>query len=193
MVLNTELIQRVKNYAIICHNKTNHFYDVHEYKIHLAKVADFAESYAHLLDEKDASICIAAAWAHDVIEDTRETYNDVAANCGVEIADIVYALTNEKGKNRNERANERYYAGIRKSNRNIYVKLCDRLANVLYSLANNSNMYHKYQQEHNDFLDKLLLPKYMRLRWIKFPQWYIRMYMRITKRDKLLPMIIQLA
>ena len=50
-----------------------------------------------------------------------------------EVPEIVYALTNEKGRNRDERANERYYAGIRSVHFASFVKMCDRLANIRYT------------------------------------------------------------
>ena len=39
-----------------------------------------------------------ACWGHDLIEDTRVSYNDVKGQLGEEAADIIYALTNEKVK-----------------------------------------------------------------------------------------------
>jgi hypothetical protein len=46
--------------------------------------------------------CRKACWGHDTIEDTRTSYNDAANHLGKDAADIVYAVTNEKGKNRAE-------------------------------------------------------------------------------------------
>ena len=54
-----------------------------------------------------------SCWSHDLIEDTRTSYNDVRNKLGVFVADIVYAVSNEKGKTRKERANDKYYEGIR--------------------------------------------------------------------------------
>ena len=45
-----------------------------------------------------------ATWGHDLIEDTRVSYNDVMNHLGQEASDIVFAVTNDKGKNRQERA-----------------------------------------------------------------------------------------
>ena len=92
---------------------------------------------------------------HDTIEDCRLTYNDVKQVAGETVANIVYAVTNEKGKNRKERANEAYYDGIRKTMWAKYVKLCDRLANVQYSYDNMSRMYGVYQKENDAFLQSL--------------------------------------
>lgn len=66
-----------------------------------------------------------------------------------DVADIVYAVTNEKGKNRSERANEKYYQGIRENKLAVIVKICDRLANALYSKLINSRMLDVYKKNMN--------------------------------------------
>ena len=73
------------------------------------------------------------------------------------IADIVYACTNEKGKNRDERANDKYYEGIRTTSYAPFIKLCDRLANVRYSTLFdvNSKMAKVYKKEHEHFINQL--------------------------------------
>ena len=61
--------------------------------------------------------------------------------------EIVYALTNEKGRNRHERANEKYYAGIRDTMYAPLVKACDRLANYNYAKETHSRMVSCYEKE----------------------------------------------
>ena len=90
-----------------------------------------------------------------MIEDTRVSYNDVVQALGKEAADIIYAVTNEKGKNRKERANDKYYEGIRNTPGAVFVKLCDRIANVQYSKMTKSRMYEMYEKENDNFLSKL--------------------------------------
>ena len=71
-------------------------------------------------------------------------------------AEIVYALTNEKGRTRAERANERYYEGIRQTPYAPFVKLCDRLANVTYACSVDAGgdirMKEVYKNEMGEFL-----------------------------------------
>jgi (p)ppGpp synthase/HD superfamily hydrolase len=83
------------------------------------------------------------------------TYNDIKEVAGESVAEIVYAVTNEKGKNRRQRANEDYYFGIRETAWAPYVKLCDRLANVKYSSDTNSRMLNVYKKENVDFLNSM--------------------------------------
>ena len=74
-------------------------------------------------------------------------------------AEVVYALTNDKGRTRNERAGEHYYAGIRETPYAPFVKLCDRLANMTYSFngtnASNNHMHKVYQSEWSHFINAI--------------------------------------
>jgi (p)ppGpp synthase/HD superfamily hydrolase len=96
-----------------------------------------------------------SCWSHDLIEDTRTSYNDVQNRLGVFVADIVYAVSNEKGKTRKERANDKYYEGIRNTPGAVFVKLCDRIANVQYSKMTKSRMFEMYKKENDGFMTSL--------------------------------------
>ena len=165
-----------KQWCIDQHRNTNHFYDTYlPYEFHLRMVNQVAQDYKHLLDnDKDyytgepivnpiiqvslAKACMLATWGHDLIEDTRVSYNDVKEHLGQEAADIVYAVTNEKGKNRKERGGVKYYEGIRQTPGAVFVKLCDRIANVQYSKMTKSRMFEMYKKEHKDF--ELMIGRY---------------------------------
>jgi (p)ppGpp synthase/HD superfamily hydrolase len=153
--LPSELIQKAKAYAIQCHMETNHTYDGKPYETHLQIVYEFGMKYSFLLPKDKVDYALAACWTHDTIEDCRQTYNDVKAACGETIAEITYALTNEKGKSRKERANEKYYEGIRQTPLASFVKVCDRLANAKYSKEINSKMIEAYRKEKDHFKEQL--------------------------------------
>jgi len=148
---------KIIGFAIEAHNKVNHLYDGKPYSVHLAMVAHYAERYLDCIPQQCWQTVLNAAWLHDTIEDCRLTYNDVKAIAGYEVAEIVYALTNDKGRNRKERAGENYYKGIRETAWAKYVKLCDRLANVKYSVDTNSKMLEVYKKENESFLTGLML------------------------------------
>lgn len=145
------------------HKETNHFYDTYlPYEFHLRMVVQAAKNYIHLYKSSckgDVESCIEdimfACWGHDLIEDTRTSYNDVKIVLGQTAANIIYAVTNEKGKTRKERANDKYYEGIRNTEGAVFVKLCDRIANVQYSKMTNSSMFEKYKEENNNFIEQL--------------------------------------
>lgn len=149
------LIQTAQQYASQCHANCNHLYDEHPYAFHLAMVAEAASDLAKDYDDATRERIVAAAWCHDLIEDARETYNDVKKVVGEEVAEIVYALTNEKGRTRAERANSKYYEGIKARPYATLVKVCDRIANVRHSRNQKSRMYDTYANEYPDFKAKL--------------------------------------
>lgn len=147
---------KIISFAIESHSKVNHLYDGKPYSVHLSMVAMYALKYIDLIPETQYGIIMNACWLHDTIEDCRLTYNDIKEIPGFEVAEMVYALTNEKGKNRKERANEKYYQGIVSVAFARFVKLCDRLANVKYSVDTHSKMIQVYHKENNLFIDSLL-------------------------------------
>lgn len=141
------MIDQARKYAIKCHRDASHLYDGLPYWNHLYAVVGVAERFGHLIPQESWETVISSCWCHDVIEDTRQTYNDVKAATNEQVAEIVYALTNEKGKNRKERANAKYYFGIKTTPFATFVKMCDRIANVEYSIQTGSRMYEVYQKE----------------------------------------------
>jgi len=137
------------------HKETNHLYDKYlPYEYHLRMVAQVCEDFIGL-PEGNWDILHTACWGHDLIEDTRTSYNDCKEVLGGKVADIIYAVTNEKGKNRAERANDKYYQGIREVRGALFVKMCDRIANVQYSKMTKSRMFDMYKTENGLFIKKL--------------------------------------
>ena len=151
------------NWIIEQHSSTNHFYDKYiPYEFHLRMVAHVAKQNIKLIEmscEGDIESWVEditlAAFGHDLIEDTRVSYNDVKEVLGYTAAEIIYAVTNEKGKNRKERGNDKYYEGIRNTPGAVFVKLCDRIANVQYSKMTGSRMFEMYRKENDDFMTRL--------------------------------------
>ena len=160
LFITPTLEQKAKRFAIRAHRSTNHKYDGKPYSVHLKMVVEYAIKYIHLIPEDKRAILIAACWLHDTIEDCRVTYNDIKKIFGKEIAKIVYALSNEKGKTRAERANPKYYKGIRDTELASYAKTCDRLGNSKYYQMKGSDMLDKYRKEAFKFEIELYRPEY---------------------------------
>jgi (p)ppGpp synthase/HD superfamily hydrolase len=163
-------IRDIKEQAHALHASVNQTYDdVHPYAFHLDMVADNVNKYGHCVCacEQDVLPMFFGAYYHDSIEDARLTYNDVKNTAlrymneeqAVLAAEIVYALTNDKGRTREERAGDKYYQGIRETPYAPFVKLADRLANITYSFKNynddNVHMAQVYRQELPHFLDAI--------------------------------------
>ena len=152
-------LKEIIEYATRAHAKTNHFYDGGiPYTYHLRKTAQFAEHYILLIEHDIREQVIAACYCHDIIEDARQSYNDVFKETESDlVADIVYAVTNDKGKNRAERAGFKYYEGIRNQVGATFVKLCDRLANLHHAVeTDNYKMIKIYSTEMPSFLESVI-------------------------------------
>lgn len=149
------MTEKIK-WCIDQHHKTNHYYDLYlPYEFHLRMVVQAANDFIKLTKKENRNDILLAAWGHDLIEDTRTSYNDVKEVLDEFAANIIYAVTNEKGKNRKERANKKYYEGIRNTEGAVFVKLCDRIANVQYSKMTKSRMFEMYKKENQNFTDEL--------------------------------------
>lgn len=168
-------IQALEKAAFSLHDRVNQKYDHYlPYGFHLKQAASYVSRYGHLVAEKTSDIWIlyAAAYLHDTLEDTRMSYHDLERflhdflrenkplpaddlpEIERQVPEIVYALTNEKGRNRHERADERYYRGIREVRFASFIKMCDRLANMSYSamFLFTNRMFTVYKQEYPAFL-----------------------------------------
>lgn len=167
-------IGRIKAVAHEVHAAVNQHYDkVLPYSVHLDSAAEIVMRYAwEICDEaEDILPIVFGAYMHDSIEDARLTYNDVTSIArtimnekqAYTAAEIVYALTNEKGRTRAERANDKYYEGIRSTPYAPLCKMADRLANVSYSTGHLSckqkNMKDVYTREMRHFLKSLVVEK----------------------------------
>lgn len=137
------------------HRATNHYYDEYlPYEFHLRMVVQVGKDFMHIPENRWSDLEM-ACWGHDLIEDTRTSYNDCKKVLGEYVSDIIYAVTNEKGKTRKERANATYYEGIKNTAGATFVKLCDRIANIQYSKLTKSKMFEVYKSEDKVFQNML--------------------------------------
>lgn len=167
MTKYAEQIERIRESAHELHRSVNQTYgDELPYGYHLDMVVNGIRDFGHLVcaREEDLLPLFFGGYYHDSIEDARLTYNDVLKTArgmmteeqALMATEIVYALTNDKGRTRAERAGEEYYKGIRKTPYAPFVKLCDRLANITYSCSgvndNSLRMKEIYKGEIPHFL-----------------------------------------
>ncbi len=165
-------ISAIERCACRIHSDVNQKYDGDlPYGFHLRLAASYLTKYGYLEleDSSELETLYAGVYFHDSMEDARMTYNDVIStfeelnrNYGCDIhvvdaAEMVYALTNDKGRTRSERAGEAYYAGIRNTPHAPFLKMCDRLANVRYTtlMYVGHHMAHVYKREMPHFLESI--------------------------------------
>ena len=163
-------IETIRQSAHDLHQSVNQSYgDNLPYGYHLDMVVEGIRQFGHLVcvREEDVLPLFFGGYYHDSIEDARLTYNDVMHTArqymteeqALMATEIVYALTNDKGRNRSERAGEKYYEGIRTTPYAPFVKLCDRMANITFSCSGtdavNRHMRDVYRQEVPHFLSSI--------------------------------------
>lgn len=163
---------------VVCNQK---YGDILPYSLHLKCVEAQGMKFINLIGDEYVEnpdnyrahpvslkeIVIHALIAHDAIEDARLTYNDIVEKAELDnfiaskiVADIVYCVTDEKGKNRSERKNAKYYKELRQYRLAIFVKLADLAANTLFSKMTGSSMYAKYKEEFPHFKQEVYCEEY---------------------------------
>lgn len=145
---NSELVARAKTLATKAHS--NQKYGDQPYSIHLEAV----ESVLLEFGVSDENLR-AAAWLHDVVEDTAVTLKELEQEFPPEVTKLVQAVTNEPGNNRKERS-QKTYLKIKLIPEAIVLKLADRIANGRKSMqTSKDSLYKMYQKEHSAFREAL--------------------------------------
>ena len=151
------------NYAVAyakMHHK-NQMYGDKPYITHLMHVAMVLVRFGYHPDlgtEEDkvlAQNLIISAILHDVIEDTDITRENLEAAFGKDISTLVWAVSNEPGKNRRERHAKSQHK-IVETKHAITLKLADRIANIENCRATKSDLIGMYKKEWVGFKGKFL-------------------------------------
>jgi guanosine-3',5'-bis(diphosphate) 3'-pyrophosphohydrolase len=137
-------LAEVRRWAFDAHGTQR--YGPHPYSFHLEAVEAVAIRFG-FGSVKIRKSCL----LHDVQEDTDKTAADMRA-VGIEedVIAISSAVTDEPGANRKERK-QRTYPKIRILRDAVIVKLCDRIANVEFSLATDGRTAPMYKREFAEF------------------------------------------
>jgi (p)ppGpp synthase/HD superfamily hydrolase len=138
------------------------------YIVHLFDVVNVLHRFQHT-----SEMVLAAAWLHDVIEDTPLNYHDVKNATNEAVADIVLRLTDEIGKNRKERK-AKTMPKLRGELAAQTVKLADWIANVEEAvLSDNPKSYRLVQMYKKDYPDlKAFFDGEEHFAEELYPMWY---------------------
>ena len=104
---------------------------------------------------------IVAGYLHDSIEDDGISYNDIKKHFGFDVAEMVYCVTDELGRNRKEKK-EKTLPKTASNSDAIILKLADRIANIQHG-----GKIDMYLKEYNEFKGALFLntPKDGKAMW----------------------------
>jgi len=157
-----------RRFAIRMHGEQQ--YGPHPYQYHLALVAEFVTKYVVELTADpvgaDHGELVAAAWLHDVLEDTNATISMLHRAFGSTVTALVVAVTDEPGNSRAERHAKTYPRIRAVGMQAVGLKLCDRLANVQASIElDGTKMLNMYRAEHPDFVAALHRPGELSSLW----------------------------
>jgi (p)ppGpp synthase/HD superfamily hydrolase len=142
-------ISKIALYAEKCYKDANCEYGVGEsYMTHIDMVVGYVNFYKDIFSRPmDVEVMIGAAYCHDLMEDAKQTYNNISSVAGKKVADVVLAVTDVPAENRLMKHLLTMGKTV-KDYRAIILKMCDILANATYSMASGSSMHAKYVEEY---------------------------------------------
>jgi (p)ppGpp synthase/HD superfamily hydrolase len=135
-------------FALLAHHKVRQSYDGRPYYYHTKDVANTVLQFS-ILEGEELEMAYAGALFHDLIEDCHMyTYNDIVKIWGKAIANVVYACTELRGHNREERHGPEFVKTLQESKIGLYVKLCDIVSNMRNAKETGHSMYKAYKKEY---------------------------------------------
>lgn len=122
------LILKAKLIAEVAHFTQKRKYTNEPYVQHCKRVADKLDMASKRLSDS----AYAAAWLHDVVEDTPITLDYIAQQCGAVVAGYVHAMTDTKNMYMNRKARKEVdRKRLSEANREVQtIKVCDLLDNT---------------------------------------------------------------
>lgn len=149
-----DLIAKARTYAIQAHSRINHRrkYSLEPYDVHLKDVADILSSAT------DDAEMIAAAWLHDVVEDTPATFFEIEQQFGPEVAQLVAEVTDISTSAHGNRATRKAIDRAHLSNaswRGKTIKLADLIDNCRDICSHDPEFAKVYLTEMSGLLEVL--------------------------------------
>ncbi len=140
------LILKAKKIANEWHSRSHQLHGGLPYIVHLVKVAEVLRRFGHTNPEM-----LAAAYLHDILEDTKYPRETLAWEFGQTVCILVEAVTNKPANSRDESLKATYPL-LSQNEQAIILKLADRIGNVETGLENHDIKYiQRYRKEHAEF------------------------------------------
>jgi (p)ppGpp synthase/HD superfamily hydrolase len=147
-----DLVHKAQVFAIAAHSAVKQVrkYTGEPYFVHPAEVARIVAGV-----EGSTPDMVAAAWLHDVVEDTGVTYTDIHLNFGPEVAMLVGWLTDvskpEDGNRATRKAMDREHTAQAPAEAQT-VKVCDLLSNTKSIVTHDPEFARVYLAEKRELL-----------------------------------------
>lgn len=139
-----KIYREARMVAVKAHS--NQSYDeIFPYEKHLDDVVDVLKRFGF------SGKYIVAGFLHDSIEDDGISYNDIKKHFGIEVAEMVYCVTDELGRHRKEKK-EKTLPKTASNADAIILKLADRIANIEHG-----GKVDMYKKEYAEFKGVLYL------------------------------------
>ena len=123
------------------------------YIVHLAQVAGLVQAAS--VDHLYHSEMVAAAWLHDILEDTNWLHTNLEAQFGSRITNFVFALTDQSSTgNRDARKREERERLCRQCDEVKVIKLADIISNLNYFGILKPSFAKVYLQEKEDLIEQ---------------------------------------
>lgn len=153
------ILEQAKFYATRHHVFDNQqTWGILPYTHHLEYVENVLREFG-VVDEED----LAAAWLHDIVEDTKVKIRDIEENFGSYIAMLVDAVTSVNTSDRASRVVLTYPKTRQGGMPAVRLKLADRIANT----RKGGSMLSRYKKEYKDFRQNLFDVKHSEI----LPMW----------------------
>jgi len=146
-----DIVESAKTFAKLVHKKQK-YGNNKKYDVHLKHAVSVGKRH------KVCKNVEAALWLHDTIEDqpSKVNFQTIKAMYGLTIANIVWNVTDEIGRNRKERKAKTRQKLSGSCNESKQTKLCDRIANIEASAKLESQRDREkismYVKENKEFL-----------------------------------------
>jgi (p)ppGpp synthase/HD superfamily hydrolase len=141
-----DIAERARVFATAAHAAVGQLrkYTHEPYIVHPAEVVSIVQTVPH------TEAMLAAAWLHDVVEDTGVTIETVRAEFGTEVADLVSWLTDvsrpEQGNRAHRKALDRAHTAAAPAEAQT-VKLADLISNTRSIMAHDAEFAETYLAE----------------------------------------------
>ena len=156
-------LRKAKVIATSMHDMDGQMYGPLPYEFHLAHVENVIQRF-HKSEKPHTWYLRIAAWLHDLVEDTPIDIVTVRVVFGDNIADIVWAVTDEplteeelnsglKNNRKNRKA--KTYIKLKESELGTTLKLADRIANMENCHSWDNYMLSMYEKEYTEFREQL--------------------------------------